>query len=97
MRYELRLQETPGTISRSAGYANQTEKICLISLNSRGFLKHKEDFFKFLLSQYVNGNKLPVLSNQENVVLKGNCYKIRKALPGWSAEGWTIYCCPGQN
>ena len=35
------------------------------------------------MSPYVSGNKLPVLCNQENFVLKGNCYKIRKALPGY--------------
>ena len=57
--------------------------MCLISYNSRGFSKHKEDFCKFLLSPYVSGNKLPVLCNQENFVLKGNCYKIKRALPGY--------------
>ena len=35
-----------------------------------------------MLSPYVNGNKHVILCNQENFILKGNSYKIRKALPG---------------
>ena len=55
----------------------------MVSYNSRGFSKHKEDICKFLLSPYVNGNKYAILCNQENFILKGNSYKIRKALPGF--------------
>ena len=57
--------------------------MCLISYNSRGFSKQKEEFCNFLLSPCFNGNKLTILCNQENFVLKGNSYKIRKALPGF--------------
>ena len=62
--------------------AVQTDKMCLISYNSRGFSQHKQEFCNFLLSPYVNGNKLPILCNQENFMLKANCYKIKKAFPG---------------
>ena len=57
--------------------------MCLISYNSHGFSNHKEDVCRFLLSPYVNGNKPTILCNQENFILKGNSYKIRKALPGY--------------
>ena len=33
-------------------------------------------------NQFV-GNKTPVLCNQENVIMRGNCYKIVKALEGY--------------
>lgn len=59
--------------------------MCLISYNSRGFSQHKEDICRFLVSPFVNGNKLSILCNQENFVLKANSYKIRKALPGYYA------------
>ena len=58
-------------------------KICLTSFNSRGFSEHKADLCKFVLSQYVNVDKIPVLCNQENFLLKSNSYRIRKALPGF--------------
>ena len=57
--------------------------MCLISYNSRGFSKQKDEFCNFLLTPCFNGNKLTILCNQENFVLKGNSYKIRKALPGF--------------
>ena len=65
--------------------ANQTDKMCLISYNSCGFSKHKEDICNFLLSPHFGGNKLTILCNQENFLLKANIYKIRKALPGYFA------------
>ena len=33
-------------------------------------------------NQFV-GNKTPVLCNQENFIMRGNCYKIVKALEGY--------------
>ena len=65
--------------------ASPIDKMCLISYNSRGFSQHKEDICRFLVSPFVNGNKLSILCNQENFVLKANSYKIRKALPGYYA------------
>ena len=59
--------------------------MCLISYNSCGFSKHKEDICNFLLSPHFGGNKLSILCNQENFLLKANIYKIRKALPGYFA------------
>ena len=59
--------------------------MCLISCNSCGFSKHKEDICNFLLSPHFGGNKLTILCNQENFLLKANIYKIRKALPGYFA------------
>ena len=57
--------------------------LCLTSFNTRGFSDHKQDLCKFLLSPCVNGNKVPVLCNQEHFLLKANCYKIKQALPGY--------------
>ena len=57
--------------------------MCLLSYNSHGFSKHKEDICRFLLSPFVNGNKPAILCNQENFILKSNSYKIRNALPGY--------------
>ena len=50
-------------------------------VNSRGFSDEKKRFCNFLLSNEFVGNKIPILVNQENFVLRGNCYKIRQALP----------------
>ena len=63
--------------------AHNSNKICLISFNSRGFSEHKAELCNFLSSPFVNGNKIPILCNQEHFLLKANSYKIRKALPGY--------------
>ena len=58
--------------------------MCIYSYNSRGFDQNKQNFCNMILSESVSGDKIPVLCNQENFVLKGNSYKIRKAFPGFS-------------
>ena len=61
---------------------NKTD-LCFISYNSRGFGQMKTNFCKYLLSEYFVGDKLPILCNQENFVLRGNSYKINKNFPGF--------------
>ena len=58
--------------------------ICVISYNSRGFGIEKQEFCKYLVSEQFSGNRIPILCNQENFILKGNCYKILKSIPGFS-------------
>ena len=36
-----------------------------------------------LLSEGIVGDKIPILCNQENFLLKGNCYKINQAIDGF--------------
>ena len=38
---------------------------------------------RFLLSDTVTANSLPILCNQENFILRDNSYKLRKAFPGY--------------
>ena len=54
-----------------------------MSYNSRGFSNLTIDFMKHLLSIEVVGSKIPILSNQENFILRHNSYKIARALPGY--------------
>ena len=59
----------------------QTGKsICIYSYNTRGFAQEKQDLCKILMSS--TGCTYPILCNQENFVLRGNGYKIKKCLPG---------------
>ena len=58
-------------------------KVCCISYNSRGFSSIKTDFMKYLISEEVVGDKLPILCNQENFILRDNSYKITNVLPGY--------------
>ena len=53
--------------------------ICVYSYNSRGFAKEKQDLCKLLMC--TSGSSYPVLCNQENFVLRGNGYQIKKCLP----------------
>ena len=55
----------------------------MISYNTRGFSKNKEDVCNYLLKTHFSHNKLTLLCNQEHFLLKANCYKIKKALPGF--------------
>ena len=41
----------------------------------------KTDFIRLLLSDIVTGDKVPILCNQENFILRDNSYKIKQALP----------------
>ena len=56
---------------------------CLISYNSRGFCKLKQDFCRYIISKEVVGSSLPIICNQENFLLKSNSYKINNSLPGF--------------
>ena len=59
------------------------EKLCFLSYNSRGFGTLKIDFIKYLASTKVVGNKLPIICNQENFLLRDNSYKLTRALPNF--------------
>ena len=50
-----------------------------MSYNSRGFCGLKQEFCRNLL--VLCGDKIPVICNQENFLLRGNSYKVQKALP----------------
>ena len=65
--------------SINTGHMDISE-LCVISYNSRGFGTEKQEYCRYLLSDQFVGNKLPVLCNQENFIMRGNCYKIMKAL-----------------
>ena len=41
----------------------------------------KTDFMKLLVSDVVTGDKIPILCNQENFLLRENTYKIKQAFP----------------
>ena len=55
----------------------------MISYNTRGFSKHKEDTCNYLLDSHFGDKKLNILCNQEHFLLKSNSYKIKKAFPGY--------------
>ena len=54
-----------------------------MSYNSRGFSATTESFIRNLVSPVTVGNKIPILCNQENFLLRDNSYKLVKALPGF--------------
>ena len=56
-------------------------ELCFISYNSRGFGVLKQNYCKYLSSREVVGSKIPILCNQEHFILRGNSYKLKKALP----------------
>ena len=55
--------------------------LCFVSYNSRGFGYDKQQFCKYLVSEQFVGKNIPILCNQENFILKGNCYKIVQSIP----------------
>ena len=57
----------------------QGKNIRLLSYNSRGFGLVTQQFCRNLLN--MDNNVIPIICNQENFILKGNDYIIRKALP----------------
>ena len=59
------------------------DKVCVYSHNSRGFSDIKKDFCRLLLSNIITGDKLPILCNQENFILRENSYKVIQALPNF--------------
>ena len=56
-------------------------KVCFISYNSRGFSESQKNVLSMITSQNVVGDKLPIICNQENFILKGNSYKMLQVLP----------------
>ena len=62
---------------------NQTKNVCILSWNSRGSSQQKLDFFNYLVSPQIVGDKIPILCNQENFILKGNSYRLFQALPNF--------------
>ena len=59
------------------------QEVCVISYNSRGFNQMHQDFIRTLSSDQVVGNRIPIICNQENFILRGNYYKILQAMPGF--------------
>ena len=55
-------------------------KICLVSYNSRGFGVEKQDFMKELINVFCQ-DKLTILCNQENFLLRSNTYRIQQTFP----------------
>ena len=58
-----------------------TQDICIYSYNSRGFHEGNQTVCNDLI--YIKGNKIPILCNQENFLLKANKYKIEQCLPNF--------------
>ena len=56
-------------------------KVCFMSYNSRGFSESQRNVVNMLSSRSIVGDKIPIICNQENFILKGNSYKILQALP----------------
>ena len=52
---------------------------CIYSYNSRGFHEANQEVCRNLLK--FAGNKIPIICNQENFLLKENKYKIEQSLP----------------
>ena len=65
-------------------------ELCVFSYNSRGFGPLKQEYCRQLISSSVVGDKIPVLCNQENFMLRNNSYKINQALPNFQ-----IFIKPG--
>ena len=59
------------------------KEACIMSYNSRGFSAMTSTFIQHLVSQSLVGNKIPILCNQENFILRDNSYKLVNALPGF--------------
>ena len=49
-----------------------TQKVCIFSYNSRGFSDIKKTFCNYLIK--ASGNKISILCNQENFILRANSY-----------------------
>ena len=57
--------------------------ICIISWNSRRSSKQKLQLMNKLVSQEIVGEKIPILCNQENFILKANLYRLYQEVPGF--------------
>ena len=58
-------------------------KVCFVSYNSRGFSESQQKVINIISSPSTVGDKLPIVCNQENFILKGNSYKILQTLPSY--------------
>ena len=56
-------------------------KICLFSWNSRGWGDQTQKVCKSL--SLIAGDKVPIICNQENFLLRANAYMVNKALPNF--------------
>ena len=57
----------------------ERKEFCVFSYNSRGFHHGNQSICKNLLT--IAGNKIPIICNQENFLLKANKFKIEQCLP----------------
>ena len=57
----------------------ERKDFCIFSYNSRGFHDGNQSICKNLLT--IAGNKIPIICNQENFLLKANKFKIEQCLP----------------
>ena len=53
--------------------------LCIFSYNSRGFSEDKQEVCRELMMG--TEEYYPILCNQENFLLKSNCYKVKQCLP----------------
>ena len=58
---------------------NFKETLCIFSFNSRGFAEDKQNICKTLCIESTEYHT--ILCNQENFLLKDNCYKVKQCLP----------------
>ena len=72
-----------GLRQRSLINLGPAKNLCVLSYNSRGFCRIKQEFCNVLTSFQTIGNSIPILCNQENFVLRANSYKITNALPNF--------------
>ena len=57
----------------------ERKDFCIFSYNSRGFRDGNQLICKELLT--IAGNKIPIICNQENFLLKANKFKVEQCLP----------------
>ena len=67
--------------SSNIGTSPVLNKVCFLSYYSRGFSESQQKVLNMITSQNTVGDKLPIVCNQENFILKGNSYKILQTLP----------------
>ena len=58
-------------------------QFCIVSWNSRGSSAQKLQFMRKLVSPEIVGDRIPILCNQENFILKSNSYKLYQSIPGF--------------
>ena len=65
--------------TNSNNFNPERKDFCIFSYNSRGFHDGNQSIWKDLLK--IAGNKIPIICNQENSLLKANKFKIKQCLP----------------